>query len=167
MQNLEAKFRLSDLERARWQAEAIGYRYAATLRQRDTFFRVALGKLKLREEESGAWLIYYDREDRGDLKLSNYEIVPTPEPEKTRAMLTQALGTIAVVEKERILMMRDHIRFHLDDVEGLGEFGEIEAVLADAGDLERSRPMVDQLLGALGIKPVELIEVSYFELAMR
>jgi len=164
MQNLEAKFRLDDLERARRQAEAIGYRYSATLAQRDTFFRVAQGKLKLREEQSGAWLIFYGRDDSGGLKLSSYDIVPIAEPEKTRAMLARALGTLATVNKQRILMMREHIRLHLDRVEGLGEFGEIEAVLSEAADLARSQPMVDALLDALGVARADLIDVSYFEL---
>ena len=51
-------------------------------------------------------------------------------------MMTQALGTIATVKKTRILMMRDHVRLHLDRVDGLGEFGEIEAVLGEHGDPE-------------------------------
>jgi adenylate cyclase class IV len=76
VQNLEAKFKLSSLERSRAKAEALGYVFKATLRQRDTFFRVSRGKLKLREEPSGTCLIHYDREARDDLKLSSYEIVP-------------------------------------------------------------------------------------------
>lgn len=164
MKNLEAKFRLADLERARMQAEAIGYRYQATLLQRDTFFRVAEGKLKLREEESGAWLIFYGRADSQHLKLSSYEIVPAAEPEKLRAMMTQALGVLATVKKTRILMMRDHVRLHLDRVDELGEFGEIEAVLGADGDPESSRPAVDQLLEALEVNRDDLIAVSYFEM---
>lgn len=164
MRNLEAKFALRDLERARQQAEAIGYRYRATLVQRDTFFRVNEGKLKLREEESGAGLIFYGRQDSRHLKLSNYKIVPIAEPEKTREMLAQALGTIATVRKTRILMMRDHIRLHLDRVEGLGVYGEIEAVLGEDGDPEQSRAVVDELLSALQIEHNKLIAESYFEM---
>lgn len=167
MQNLEAKFKLLDLDRARVQAESIGYRFRATLLQRDTFFRVTRGKLKLREEESGACLIYYARQDSEHLKLSSYEIVPIPEPEKTRAMLTEGLGNIATVGKTRILMMRDHIRLHLDRVEGLGEFGEIEAVLGEQGDAEASRPAVDELLRTLGVNGDSLIAESYFEMLLR
>lgn len=164
MQNLEAKFKLDDLEHARKQAEAIEYQFQATLVQRDTFFRVAEGKLKLREEQSGAWLIFYGRHNSQHLKLSNYEIVPIAEPEKTREMMTLALGTIATVRKTRILMMREHVRLHLDRVDGLGEFGEIEAVLGEHGDPEASRPAVDQLLRALEVSPANLIEESYFEM---
>jgi adenylate cyclase, class 2 len=166
MQNLEAKFRLDDLERARRQAESIGYQFTATLLQRDTFFRVNAGKLKLREEESGAWLIFYGRADSLDLKLSSYEIVTIAEPEKTRAMMTQALGTIATVKKTRILMLRDNVRLHLDRVDGLGEFGEIEAVLGERGDPEKSRPAVEQLLRVLGVNRADLITKSYFEMLL-
>lgn len=164
MQNLEAKFKLPDLERARKQAEAIGYQFAATLVQRDTFFHVREGKLKLRQEGSAAWLIYYGREDSEHLKVSSYQIVAIAEPEKTRAMLTRALGAIATVCKTRILMRRDNVRLHLDRIEGLGDYGEIEAVLGEQYDLERSRPLVDELLDALEIDRDNLIAESYFEM---
>jgi predicted adenylyl cyclase CyaB len=164
MQNLEAKFKLDDLDRAKTQAEAIGYRFKATLLQCDTFFRVPEGKLKLREEEAGAWMIFYGRQDSRNLQLSSYEIVPVAEPEKFREMMARGLGTIATVKKTRILMMRDHVRLHLDRVEGLGEFGEIEAVLGEHIDAEGSRPAVDELLRALGVSPAHLIEKSYFEM---
>jgi predicted adenylyl cyclase CyaB len=167
MQNLEAKFSLSDLDRARKQAESIDYRFKASLMQRDTFFRVIEGKLKLREEETGAWLIYYGRQDSRQLKLSSYEIVPILELDKTRAMMTQAFGTIATVRKTRLLMMRDNVRLHLDQVDGLGTFGEIEAVLGEDGDAEASRPAVDELLRVLDIHPDNLIAESYFELLLR
>lgn len=166
MRNLEAKFKLNDFEQAQGRAEAIGYRFKATLTQRDTFFRVAAGKLKLREEQSGARLIYYGREESRHLKLSTYEIVAIAEPEKFRLMMTQALGTIATVNKSRILMMRDNVRLHLDRVEGLGEYGEIEAVLADTDDVEHSRPAVDEILSTLGIERDNLIEKSYFEMLL-
>jgi predicted adenylyl cyclase CyaB len=164
MKNLEAKFKLDDLERARKQAEASGYGYRATLLQRDTFFRVPHGKLKLREEETGAWLIFYGRVDSQHLKLSSYEIVQVVEPANLRAMMTQALGVLATVNKTRVLMMRDHIRLHLDRVDDLGEFGEIEAVLGEHGDPESSRAAVGEILHALGVEPDNLLDKSYFEM---
>jgi adenylate cyclase, class 2 len=167
MRNLEAKFRLLDLDRARECAIAIGYEPRAVLLQRDTFFRVGFGKLKLREEPRNAYLVHYGRRETDSLQLSSYEIAVVPEPEKTRAMLAAALGTIAEVRKERTLLMRANVRLHLDRVEGLGSFGEIEAVIADGDDPERSRADVDETLAALGISRGDLIDVSYFELAAR
>jgi predicted adenylyl cyclase CyaB len=164
MKNLEAKFRLANHAEAEARAAAIGYTRRAILTQRDTFFRVPNGKLKMREENRSAALIFYRRVESGPLMLSNYEIVPVAEPARTLRMLTDALGTIGVVEKVRTLMMRDHIRLHLDRVANLGDFGEIEAVIADGGDPERSRAAVDQILAALGVAQPDLIEVSYFEM---
>ena len=80
MKNLEAKFRLVDLAEAEARATALGYTRRAILNQRDTFFRVPNGKLKLREENGTAVLIFYRRVENGTLMLSNYEIVPLAEP---------------------------------------------------------------------------------------
>jgi predicted adenylyl cyclase CyaB len=167
MINLEAKFRLPDLVRAEADAIAIGYARRATLTQRDTFFRVGQGKLKLHEEDGEARLIFYGRTANRSLMLSNYEIEPVADGPRIGRMLTEALGTIAVVEKVRILLMRDNVRLHLDRVTSLGTYGEIEAVVADGDDPERSRGAVDELLAALGIAQSELIEVSYFEMLAR
>jgi predicted adenylyl cyclase CyaB len=165
VRNLEAKFPLDDSRKARDRAVVIGYRQRSVLRQRDTFFRSASGKLKLREEDGRAMLIYYGRRTADALQLSTYEIVEIVDPEKTRAMLAAALGVIAEVRKERTLLMRANVRLHLDRVEELGEFGEIEAVIPEGSDPECSRAAVDELLAALQISRETLIDVSYFELA--
>jgi adenylate cyclase class IV len=166
LQNLEAKFRLDDLTLAEERARKIGYERRAILQQRDTFFVVPNGKLKLREENDPARLIFYAREESGPLSLSSYDLVTVAEPEATRAMLSAALGVLAVVIKERILMMRDNIRLHLDRVEALGTFGEIEAVIPPGGDPEQSRGAVEELLRTLAVNPNGLIDVSYFELLL-
>jgi predicted adenylyl cyclase CyaB len=164
MKNLEAKFRLINHAEAEARAAALGYVRRATLNQRDTFFRVASGKLKLREENGTAVLIFYRRRESASLMLSDYEIVPVADPARWLRILEDALGAIAVVEKVRILMTRDNVRLHLDRVAKLGEFGEIEAVIADGDDPERSRGAVDEIIAALGGGPPDLIDVSYFEM---
>jgi predicted adenylyl cyclase CyaB len=165
VRNLEAKFRLDDAGEARDRALVIGYRQRSLLRQRDTFFRCVSGKLKLREENGRAMLIYYDRRAADVLQLSSYEIVEIVDPENTRAMLAAALGIIAEVRKQRTLLMRANLRLHLDRVEELGDFGEIEAVISEGSDPESSRAAVDELLATLQISRETLIDVSYFELA--
>jgi predicted adenylyl cyclase CyaB len=164
MKNLEAKFHLSNHAEAESRAGAIGYTRRAILHQRDTFFRVANGKLKMREENASAVLIFYHRDESGPLMLSNYEIVKVADPPRTLRILAAALGPIAVVEKVRTLMMRENVRLHLDKVARLGDYGEIEAVIADGDDPERSRSAVDEILAALGIEKSDLIDVSYFEM---
>ncbi len=167
MQNVEAKFKLANLVHAREVAARLGFEASGILSQRDTFFQVAHGKLKLREEAAGAWLIHYRRRREGGLELSDYEIVPVPEPARTRSMLASALGIMAEVRKERTLLMRGNIRLHLDRVEGLGDFGEIEAVLESGEISESNRDAVREILSALDINERDLIGVSYFEMMLK
>jgi predicted adenylyl cyclase CyaB len=164
MRNLEAKFRLPDHAAARARAEAIGFVVRATLEQRDTFFAVSNGKLKLREESGRASLIHYRRAREAGLDLSNYEIAETPNPEAIRAMLAGALGVVAEVRKRRTLLMRRNVRLHLDRVDGLGDFGEIEAVLADGDIAAAFSGEVAEILAALDVRAGDLTEKSYFEM---
>jgi predicted adenylyl cyclase CyaB len=82
-------------------------------------------------------------------------------------MLTSALGVIAEIRKMRTLLMRRNLRLHLDRVESLGSFGEIEAVVAGDETPEIYRAEVDGILAALEIRPGDLISESYFELIRR
>ena len=135
MQNLEAKFKLDDLERAGKQPEAIGYRFKATLLQCDTFFRVA--RRQAEAARRGVRRVDDFLRTSGQPRSQAQQLrnrVRSLNRKRFRDMMTRALGTIATVKKTRILMMRDHIRLHLDRVDGLGEFGEIEAVLGEHGD---------------------------------
>jgi predicted adenylyl cyclase CyaB len=171
MRNLEAKFRLSDLDAARAAALGLGYAVRQSFTQRDTFFKVVRGKLKLREQRPEAWLIHYQRDAESGLMLSRYEIAPVADAGRTRAMLERALGVLAEVRKHRELLTRRNVRFHLDRVEKLGGFGEIEALLDDgpqaSAGAASARAAIDELLAALGVGASDLIERSYFELMTR
>jgi len=172
VRNLEAKFRLGDLEAARAAALGLGYSARQSFTQRDTIFKAARGKLKLREQPpSEAWLIHYEREAESGLMLSHYEIAPVADAEGTRAMLARALGVLAEVRKHRELLTRRNVHLHLDRVATLGGFGEIEAMLdgrprEDASALSE-RAAIDELLAAFGVGAGDLIDVSYFELMTR
>jgi len=164
MRNLEAKFHLPDHIAMHQRALAIGFGPSGIVSQHDTFFAAAHGKLKLREQPDGAWLIHYHRGDQRELQLSDYSIVAVADPAAMRMMLADALGVLAEVRKHRTLMMRRNIRLHLDRVEGLGDFGEIEAVLADADAPQAFHDEVARILNDLGVAASDLIERSYFEL---
>jgi adenylate cyclase, class 2 len=164
MRNLEAKFPLANHPTIQERAVAIGFEACGLLIQRDTFFVVAHGKLKLREQPDGAWLIHYRRDDQRDLQVSDYTIVPVGDPAALRTMFGDALGTLAEIRKERTLMKRRNVRLHLDRVEGLGAFGEIEAVMADGESPQAFHDEVSGILDELGVTPSDLIERSYFEL---
>ena len=160
--NVELKAHDADPARTLERALAAGAEERALLRQRDTYFAVAHGRLKLREEEpGGATLIAYQRPDEASERVSDYRLVPIADPDEMRAALTAANGVSAVVVKRRRLLMWQTVRIHLDEVRGLGSFVELEAVAEPASDLHRERTQVAELRLLLDIRDESLREGSY------
>jgi homotetrameric cytidine deaminase len=163
--NVEVKAVDPDRERSEAVCRELGAEDRGLLRQRDTYFRAARGRLKLREEEpGGATLIAYDRPDATEARESRYRLVPVPDPGELRAALDQALGTATVVDKERHLWLYDGVRIHLDRVEGLGDFVELEGVAPAESDLGPEREKVARLSAALGIETDNVRPGSYADL---
>jgi homotetrameric cytidine deaminase len=153
--NVELKAVDPDPERSLATCRALGAQDKGVLRQRDTYFRTRAGRLKLREEEpGGATLIQYDRPDAARARESRYRLSPVPEPDVLRASLAEALGTLVVVDKARHLLLWEGVRIHLDTVEGLGSFVELEGVAPAESNLTAEREKVAHLQQALGIDAV-------------
>jgi homotetrameric cytidine deaminase len=160
--NVELKAHDPDPARTLERALAAGAEDRGLLRQRDTYFAVAHGRLKLREEEpGGATLIAYDRPDAAEERVSDYRLVPVAEPEPLREALAAAGGISAVVVKRRHLLVWETVRIHLDEVRGLGSFLELEAVAEPGSDLSREYELVARLRELLGIADDALREGSY------
>jgi homotetrameric cytidine deaminase len=160
--NVELKAHDPEPARTLERALAAGARDEGLLRQRDTYFTVAHGRLKLREEEpGGATLIAYERPDAAAERVSDYRLVPVPDADALRDALTAANGIDVVVVKRRHLLMWETVRIHLDEVRGLGSFVELEAVAEPASDLARERAQVAHLREALGIGDGALRAGSY------
>ena len=71
-----------------------------------------------------------------------------------------------VVEKRRRLLVWDGVRIHLDEVEGLGSFLELEAVAGPDSDLEPERAKVERLRAELGIEDDARAPSSYSDLLL-
>ena len=137
--------------------------------QKDTYFEVARGRLKLREEEgSPTSLIAYERPDVRSQKESRYRIVEVHDADGLREALTDVLGIRVVVTKERRLFVFDGVRIHLDCVDGLGDFIEFEGVVGSDGssDLERFEKLLTELRHSFGIAEGDLLEGSYSDLLL-
>jgi adenylate cyclase class IV len=160
--NVELKARDADPAGTLARALAAGAVDRGILVQRDTYFRVAVGRLKLREESpGGATLIAYARPDHGSERVSDYRLVPVADPAALRAALAATAGVLAEVVKRRHLLLVGAVRIHLDDVEGLGRFIELEAVAPADSDLGHERAEVARLRGLLGIADAALTSGSY------
>ena len=167
MRNVELKARDPDPARSLERALALEAQDRGTMRQRDTYFAGARGRLKLREQEpGGAELIEYSRADSTDARTSAYRRVPVADAPALREALDAAYGTLVTVRKERRLLVWDGVRIHLDEVEGLGSYLEFEAVAGPESDLAAEHERVERLRAELGVADGDLVASSYSDLLL-
>ena len=163
--NIEIKARIRDFPGLKRRAEALADSPLEVIPQEDTFFIVPKGRLKLRLlAPDRAQLVFYERPDRDGPKRSDYFIFNTDDPENLKTALKLALGIRGVVKKTRYLYMVGQTRVHLDDVEGLGQFIELEVVLRDGQSDREGQAIADGLMEKLGIASTDLIEGAYMDL---
>ncbi len=164
--NVELKARDPDPARSRAVCEELGAADRGLLSQRDTYFRTPNGRLKLREDGGpAAELIAYTRADLPGERESAYRIVEIPQPEELRRALAETLSIEIVVAKRRHLFLWENVRVHLDEVEGLGSFIELEAVAGPGSDLSAEQEQIQALREAFGIAEEDLVALSYSDLA--
>jgi predicted adenylyl cyclase CyaB len=167
MRNIEIKARLEDLNAAEAQAAALSEKPALKLHQVDTYFNIPQGRLKLREKEGderGAELIFYRRDDISVPKASEYEITEIPEPDETREELKSRFGVRTTVVKNRTVYLIHNARIHLDEVEGLGSFIEIEVVVTPDTSDTLAETLTSDLMVNFTIDAASLLDCSYCDL---
>src|SRR3954454_20947941 len=163
--NVELKARDPDPERSLERCVALGAEDRSELRQRDTYFAARRGRLKLREQQPGAAeLIAYERADAAQARESRYRIAPVREPQALREALDAALGTVVVVDKRRRLLLWEGVRIHLDRVEGLGAFVELEGVAPAGSDLSAEPARVARLRAEREISDDAIEATGYADL---
>lgn len=163
--NVEIKARLADASEVARRAALLADGPAERIEQDDTFFVVPTGRLKLRCFGDGSGeLIFYRRPDRSGPKTSDYRIAPCPAPAPLLDALGAALGVLGRVCKVRHLWLCGRTRVHLDAVEGLGSFLELEVVLGPGEDEAGGEREARSLLEALGVSDDDLIAGAYLDL---
>ena len=163
--NIEIKARVADMTALRERAVAIADEGPVEIRQDDTFFACERGRLKLRafSTDEGE-LIFYRRVDQQGPKESFYVRTPTPAPDSLREALTLAYGEVGRVRKRRTLFMAGRTRIHLDEVEGLGDFMELEVVLREGERTEDGVREAEALMAKLQVQTSQLIDRAYVDL---
>ncbi|HMB93619.1 MAG TPA: class IV adenylate cyclase [Rhodothermales bacterium] len=164
---VEIKARCDDQERIRRLLQGREARFIGEDHQIDTYFRVPHGRLKLREGTIEHHLIHYHRPDQHGPKGSDV-LLYKPRPDAgLKALLTRALGVLVVVDKRREIYFIDNIKFHIDRVEGVGTFVEIEAI--DEEGRIGTEPLHDQCqhyLDLFDLPPASLVAGSYSDLLL-
>jgi predicted adenylyl cyclase CyaB len=163
--NVEIKARVRDHIELSKRAEGLSDTPLQVIPQEDTFFNTSRGRLKLRQLAPGrGQLVYYERGDKTGPKRSDYLIVETSDPSALKAALTAALGVRGVIRKRRSLYLVGQTRIHLDEVEGLGQFMELEVVLGPEQSDADGQAIADDLMVKLGVAQADLLEGAYMDL---
>jgi|SRR5581483_5078213 len=163
--NIEIKARVASVAVLAQAAQAIADQGPTEITQDDTFFACPSGRLKLRAfSRTRGELIYYRRNDERGPKESFYVRSATAEPDTLREVLALAYGEVGRVRKHRTLYLVGRTRIHLDRVEGLGDFLELEVVLREDEPAEAGVREAEELMTRLGVAATQLIDRAYVDL---
>lgn len=165
--NIEIKAKSQRLEQIEQVLKSLNADFKGEDRQIDTYFNVPNGRLKLREGNIENALIHYNRANQEGPKASHITYYKPQESNDLKATLTAGLGVKVVVDKRRQISFVENVKFHLDRVEGLGTFVEIEAIDKD-GTLgaEKLNEQCQYYMELFGIQADDLIAVSYSDLLL-
>jgi predicted adenylyl cyclase CyaB len=163
--NIEVKARVRDFTALKTRAESLSNTPVQVIPQEDTFFVIPKGRLKLRVlAPDHAQLVWYARSDDTGPKRSDYQIFETRDPERLRTILALALGVRGVVKKIRYLYLVGQTRIHLDDVEGLGHFMELEVVMRPGQSDAEGQAIAEDLMKKLDIASSDLLDGAYMDM---
>ncbi len=163
--NVEIKARAGNVAELTARVARMATSGPEEIAQDDTFFSCPEGRLKLRAFAGGAGqLIFYKRPDREGPKTSSYRIAPVEDADALRETLAAALGPAGRVRKRRTLFLIGRTRVHIDRVEGLGDFLELEVVLEEGEPDADGVREVEELLAALEIPQSALVDRAYVDL---
>lgn len=163
--NFEFKARLKNDARVRAALRDLRARYIGTDHQVDTYFRVPVGRLKIREGRIENALIFYRRSNERRARQSKIEIMMLSRRNSIREILTAALGVLVVVDKRREIYFVGNVKIHLDRVRGLGKFAEVEAISRE-GSLVKIRNQARKFQKIFGITASDIVPQSYSDLIL-
>ncbi|NOT52579.1 MAG: class IV adenylate cyclase [Chitinophagaceae bacterium] len=165
--NVEIKARCDDPLFIRNYLLSNGAEFKGVDEQTDTYFNVSNGRLKLREGKIENNLIYYERTNQAGPKNSQFNLIKVEDAAGLKDVLEKSIGVKVVVKKKREIYYIKNVKFHIDEVPGLGSFVEIEAgnMLADLSQ-EQLKQQCDFYLKEFGINENDLIEVSYSDMLL-
>ena len=142
--------------------------FKGTDEQTDTYFNVTTGRLKLREGAIENNLIYYERENKAGPKNSHFNLIKIDNTKELKEVLVKSIGVKVIVKKKREIFYIRNVKFHIDEVPGLGSFIEIEAGnVMDNLSEEQLNEQCKFYLNEFEIKREDLIEDSYSDMLMK
>lgn len=165
--NIEIKARSNNHEKIRGFLKSHNADFKGIDHQIDTYFQVNKGRLKLREGNIENYLIYYERENKEGPKQSDIILFKSNPGSSLKSILVNANGILTIVDKKREIYFIENVKFHIDTVEELGTFMEIEAIDEDGSiGKEKLLEQCNEYLKLFEISESDLISVSYSDLLL-
>jgi len=163
--NIEIKAKCANTQAIREYLQAQKARFLGVDEQTDTYFNTINGRLKLREGNIENNLIYYERPNLPAPKSSQFQLVKVDNPKALKEALKNSLGVKMIVKKRREIYYIGNVKFHIDEIHGLGNFIEIEAgnVLADKSK-EELQNQCEYYMKEFGIREEDLLSESYSDI---
>ncbi len=167
IKNFEFKAKVHEIESHENKLLTLNPKYIGLDHQIDTYFNVKNGRLKLREGNIENALINYDRQDILGSKESKVILYKHEPNIALKDILTKQLGIKIVVDKKRKIYFIDNVKFHFDEVKGLGKFIEVEARDCDGVySLEELENQCNKYFKFFDLEKENIIEKSYSDLVL-
>ncbi len=165
--NIEIKAKANNQDVIREILKSRKAKFKGIDHQIDTYFNVKNGRLKLREGHIENYLIHYERENKKGPKQSDVVLYKYQPGSSLKELLIKALGILIIVDKKREIYFINNVKFHIDTVDNLGTFIEIEAIDSDEGIGEKKlKEQCDYFLDLFEISKSDLISCSYSDLLL-
>ncbi|MHA1124670.1 MAG: class IV adenylate cyclase [Candidatus Heimdallarchaeota archaeon] len=167
MYDIEIKARCEHQDQVREILKDKGARFGGIDEQTDVYFKTNVGRLKLRKGNIEGALVFYKRENIKGIKISDYTLYKSKDPEALERILRDTLGVLIEVVKTREMYFIDNVKFNIDLVQGLGKFVEIEAMTENKDDFEKLKSTVQHYLDEFKILPKDIQSHSYSDLLLK
>ena len=165
--NYEWKARIKKIDAAEKKLLSHNPVFIGEDKQKDTYFNVPHGRLKLREGNIEHALIHYDRKNEAGAKESQVILYQHAPDKALKDALTAALGIKVTVQKSRRIYFIEHVKFHFDCVDGLGTFAEVEAIDKDGSiGIERLKAQCIFWANFFAISQEDFIATSYSDMLL-
>lgn len=165
--NFEFKAKTNNLDKLEQKLIQINPIFKGEDHQRDTYFNVDKGRLKLREGNIENSLIYYERENTANSKQANVLLYKHQANESLKDILIKLYGIKIIVNKKRKIYFIDNVKFHFDELEKLGTFVEVEAIDENGNiGVEKLKKQCDKYADFFELKKTDFIDKSYSDLLL-
>lgn len=167
MKNIELKIQVDDFQSINKNLKKNRATDEGVLSQTDTYFNCKGKRLKFREQNDKDFLlVLYARPDKKEATVSDFDIIyfDKKQAQALKAVLKKAYGEKVVVKKKRKLWIYKNTRIHLDTVQKLGTFLELETFVKN--DIASAKKEYDEVVGFLDLERYKKLDKSYSDMLL-